>query len=280
MELSVRDISLGYGGHRVVERLSFETFSGEFLSLLGPSGCGKTTVLNALAGFIAPQEGEIFFDGRPVTALKPQERNIGMVFQNYALYPHMTAYDNIAFPLKVKGEPRASIAPRVRSIAALTRIEDILDRKPAEMSGGQQQRVAISRALVKQPDLLLMDEPLSNLDAGLQIEMREEILRIQSQSGVTTIFVTHDQEEALSLSHRVILLQNGRIQQIGAPAELYGAQKNFFTASFFGNPPVNVLEGVGMGGELALFGGELRVARPVAVGLEVNVAVLEGCCYV
>ena len=273
MKLSVRDLSLGYGGRRVVERLTFEASSGEFVSLLGPSGCGKTTVLNALAGFIAPQEGEIAFDGRPVAHLKPQERNIGMVFQNYALYPHMTAYDNIAFPLRARGEGRAARDSKIRDVAALTRIEDILDKKPAEMSGGQQQRVAISRALVKQPALLLMDEPLSNLDAGLRIEMREEILRIQSRIGITTIFVTHDQEEALSLSSRVILLCDGRVQQIGSPEALYRSPENFFTASFFGNPPVNVLDGVGMGGELALFDGALRVACPVGAGLAVKAVV-------
>ena len=154
------------------------------------------------------------------------------------------SYDNIAFPLRARGEGRAARDSKIRDVAALTRIEDVLDKKPAEMSGGQQQRVAISRALVKQPALLLMDEPLSNLDARLRIEMREEILRIQSRTGITTIFVTHDQEEALSLSSRVILLCDGRVQQIGSPETLYRSPENFFTASFFGNPPVNVLDGI------------------------------------
>lgn len=218
MKLSVRDLSLGYGGRRVVDRLSFEASSGEFVSLLGPSGCGKTTVLNALAGFIAPQGGEIAFDGRPVAHLKPQERNIGMVFQNYALYPHMTAYDNIAFPLRARGEGRAARDSKIRDVAALTRIEDVLDKKPAEMSGGQQQRVAIARALVARPTVVFADEPTGSLDS----HSGTEVLRVLRDSVVnfdqTVIMVTHD-PMAASYADRVVMLADGRIvEELTAPS--------------------------------------------------------------
>ncbi|MDD4837005.1 MAG: ABC transporter ATP-binding protein [Dethiosulfovibrio sp.] len=252
MGLDIRGLSISYGDHRVVEDLSFEAPSGTLLSLLGPSGCGKTTVLNGIAGFLPLMSGKILFDHREIQDLKIQSRNIGMVFQNYALYPHMTAFDNIAFPLKVMGLTKGEIRRKVEEMADMTQIGSILHRKPGQISGGQQQRVAISRALVKKPDLLLLDEPLSNLDAGLRIEMREEIRRIQRETGTTTLFVTHDQEEALSMSDRIVLLDRGTIQQQGTPQELYRRPANLFTARFFGNPPVNVLEGEGTGDGLRL----------------------------
>ncbi len=246
MGLDIRGLSISYGDHRVVEDLSFEAPSGTLLSLLGPSGCGKTTVLNGIAGFLPLLSGKILFDHREIQSLKTQSRNIGMVFQNYALYPHMTAFDNIAFPLRVMGLTKGDIRRKVEEMADMTQIGSILHRKPGQISGGQQQRVAISRALVKKPDLLLLDEPLSNLDAGLRVEMREEIRRIQRETGTTTLFVTHDQEEALSMSDRIVLLDRGTIQQQSTPQELYRRPANLFTARFFGNPPVNVLEGEGI----------------------------------
>lgn len=242
MDLTVSNLSVGYDGKTVVEDLSFRVPSGSLLSLLGPSGSGKTTVLNALAGFLKPASGDIRFGERMIQDLPPEKRNVGMVFQNYALYPHMTAFDNIAFPLKIQRRSRRDIERAVKEIAGLTRIGDLLDRKPSQLSGGQQQRVAISRALVKGPDLLLMDEPLSNLDAALRVQMRQEIRRIQQEAGITALFVTHDQEEALSLSDRIVLLDAGRLQQEGTPKELYMAPRNLFTARFFSNPPANVLE--------------------------------------
>lgn len=242
MDLTVSNLSVGYDGKTVVEDLSFRVPSGNLLSLLGPSGSGKTTVLNALAGFLKPASGDIRFGERMIQDLPPEKRNVGMVFQNYALYPHMTAFDNIAFPLKIQRRSRRDIERAVKEIAGLTRIGDLLDRKPSQLSGGQQQRVAISRALVKGPDLLLMDEPLSNLDAALRVQMRQEIRRIQQEAGITALFVTHDQEEALSLSDRIVLLDAGRLQQEGTPKELYMAPRNLFTARFFSNPPANVLE--------------------------------------
>lgn len=242
MDLTVSNLSVGYDGKTVVEDLSFRVPSGSLLSLLGPSGSGKTTVLNALAGFLKPASGDIRFGERMIQDLSPEKRNVGMVFQNYALYPHMTAFDNIAFPLKIQRRSRRDIERAVKEIAGLTRIGDLLDRKPSQLSGGQQQRVAISRALVKGPDLLLMDEPLSNLDAALRVQMRQEIRRIQQEAGITALFVTHDQEEALSLSDRIVLLDAGRLQQEGTPKELYMAPRNLFTARFFSNPPANVLE--------------------------------------
>lgn len=242
MDLTVSNLSVEYDGKTVVEDLSSRVPSGSLLSLLGPSGSGKTTVLNALAGFLKPASGDIRFGERMIQDLPPEKRNVGMVFQNYALYPHMTAFDNIAFPLKIQRRSRRDIERAVKEIAGLTRIGDLLDRKPSQLSGGQQQRVAISRALVKGPDLLLMDEPLSNLDAALRVQMRQEIRRIQQEAGITALFVTHDQEEALSLSDRIVLLDAGRLQQEGTPKELYMAPRNLFTARFFSNPPANVLE--------------------------------------
>ena len=242
MKLNVQNLTIQFGALKAVDDLSFTVESGELMCLLGPSGCGKSTILNAIAGFLQPKEGRIYFDETDITKLSVEKRSLGMVFQNYALYPHMTAYENIAFPLQIQGVARAEIRRRVEEIAELTRITDILKRKPGQISGGQQQRVAISRALVKKPQLLLMDEPLSNLDACLRMEMRTEIRRIQQDTGTTTIFVTHDQEEATSISDRIILLKNGVLQQMGSPYQLYVEPGNTFVASFLGTPPINFLE--------------------------------------
>jgi multiple sugar transport system ATP-binding protein len=243
MQIRLDHLTKKYGDTVAVNDLSMTIEDGKLVTLLGPSGCGKSTVLNMLSGIYPVTSGRIWFDDRDVTALPPEKRNIGLVFQNYALYPHMTALENICFPLEIKKIPKKQRIERARELAELIRISDLLDRKPAQMSGGQQQRVAIARALAKEPQVFLMDEPLSNLDAKLRVEMREEILRIQRASRVTTVFVTHDQEEALSISDSVIVLKNGVFQQQGTGRTLYDQPNNYFVADFLGTPPINKLFG-------------------------------------
>lgn len=233
-----------FGPVTALDRLTLTLGKGKLIGLLGPSGCGKSTTLFLLAGLYQPTEGRIFFGDRDMTRVPPERRHVGLVFQNYALYPHMTVFENIAFPLRMKRLPLREIRDRVQRMAELVRIEGLLERKPAQLSGGQQQRVAIARALVKEPELLLLDEPLSNLDARLRLEMREEIRRIQRDVGVTTVFVTHDQEEALSLADEVVILEGGKLQQVGTPEDVYRRPANRFVAYFLGNPPMNFLEGI------------------------------------
>ena len=232
-----------FGKVKAVDNLNLDIKDSEFVALLGPSGCGKTTTLLMIAGIYKPTKGYIYFDEQIVNDLPPQERNIGMVFQNYALYPHMKVYDNIAFPLKIKKVPKKEIDKRVREVARFLRIEDLLNRKPSQLSGGQQQRVALARALVKQPQLFLMDEPLSNLDAKLRVIMRAELKRLQKELKITTIYVTHDQVEAMTMADRIAVLNMGKLQQYGDPGELYNKPANLFVAGFIGTPPMNFLEG-------------------------------------
>lgn len=243
MKITIENLTKKFGDTTAVDDLTVTLDSGKLTALLGPSGCGKTTILNMLSGILPVTSGKIYFDGRDVTALSPDKRNIGLVFQNYALYPHMTVLDNICFPLEIKKMPKKQRIERAKELAELVRISEYLSRKPGELSGGQQQRVAIARALAKEPELLLLDEPLSNLDAKLRVEMREEIRRIQRASNVTTVFVTHDQEEASSISDDVILLKKGVLQQKGTARELYDEPVNFFAADFLGAPPINKLYG-------------------------------------
>ena len=213
-----------------------------FVALLGPSGCGKTTTLNCIAGLLEPTSGKIFFGDKDVTQLQPKDRNIGMVFQSYALYPHLKVIDNIAFPLKQKGMKKAERYEKARKIAEMLQIEYLLDRKPTQLSGGQQQRVSMARALVKEPDVLLLDEPMSNLDARLKSEIRDEIRRVQQETGITSIIVTHDQEEAMAIADKIAILDNGRIQQYDTPEHLYHYPANLFVAKFMGNPPMNFID--------------------------------------
>lgn len=213
-----------------------------FVALLGPSGCGKTTTLNCIAGLLEPTSGKIFFGDKDVTQLQPKDRNIGMVFQSYALYPYLKVIDNIAFPLKQKGMKKAERYEKARKIAEMLQIEYLLDRKPTQLSGGQQQRVSMARALVKEPDVLLLDEPMSNLDARLKIEIRDEIRRVQQETGITSIIVTHDQEEAMAIADKIAILDNGRIQQYDTPEHLYHYPANLFVAKFMGNPPMNFID--------------------------------------
>ena len=266
----------GQGETTAVSDLTFQVPDGELVGLLGPSGCGKTTTLNMICGLERPTSGQIFFGEEEVTALPPEVRGVGMVFQNYALYPHLTVGRNIRFPLEnLKGAARLSreeMDRRVEQAAALVQIQDLLDRRPRELSGGQQQRVAIARALVKTPRVLLLDEPLSNLDARLRLQTREEICRIQRRTGITTIFVTHDQEEAMSISHRIVVMREGVLMQQGAPQQVYDDPNCLFVAKFLGTPPINVLEGEVRGGRLLLAGQPVLDApgagdRPVWVGI-------------
>ncbi len=228
---------------RAVDTVDIVIPSGKLIGLLGPSGCGKSTTLYMIAGLLSPTEGQIFFGDQDVTKLSPEKRGIGLVFQNYALYPHMTVKNNILFPLQNMKVPKAEALERTQKVADLVDIGSLLNRKPRQLSGGQQQRVAIARALVKQPDVLLLDEPLSNLDARLRLQTREEIKRIQRETGITTVFVTHDQEEAMSISDEIVVMKLGVVQQKGKPQEVYNNPVNKFVAKFLGTPPINMFEG-------------------------------------
>ena len=230
-----------------VNDFDFTLPDGKLVGLLGPSGCGKSTTLNLLCGLLKPTSGKIFFGDEDVTQLPAEHRGVGMVFQNYALYPHLTVRQNIRFPLEnLRGKDKLSkpeMEQRVRDAAALVQLEELLDRKPSELSGGQQQRVASARALVKTPRVLLLDEPLSNLDARLRLQTREEIRRIQRKTQVTTIFVTHDQEEAMSISDEIVVMKEGVVQQTGRPQAVYDDPANLFVAKFLGTPPINLFDG-------------------------------------
>lgn len=230
-----------------VNDFDFTIPDGKFIGLLGPSGCGKSTALNLICGLEKPTEGRIFFGDTDVTDVAVEERGVGLVFQNYALYPHLTVYENIKFPLgNLRGADKLTkeeMDKRVREAAKLVQIDELLERRPNEMSGGQQQRVAIARALVKNPKVLLLDEPLSNLDARLRLQTREELKRIQLKTGITTVFVTHDQEEAMSISDVIVVMKDGILQQMGEPQEIYDEPANLFVASFLGTPQINVFNG-------------------------------------
>lgn len=255
MEVRLQNLTKTFPGHDrkkkeevvAVNDFTFEIPDGKLIGLLGPSGCGKSTTLNLISGLLKPTSGKIFFGEDDVTNLEPENRGIGLVFQNYALYPHLTVLQNIIFPLQnFKGKDKLSkeeMRQKALETARLVQIEDLMDRKPGELSGGQQQRVAIARALVKRPRVLLLDEPLSNLDARLRLQTREEIRRIQRETGITTVFVTHDQEEAMSISDRIVVMKAGVVQQVGRPQEVYDNPVNLFVAKFLGTPPVNVFVG-------------------------------------
>ncbi|WP_323847843.1 MAG: ABC transporter ATP-binding protein [Phytoplasma sp.] len=235
-----------------VEKINLEIATGELVSLLGPSGCGKSTILYMIAGLSRVSEGNIFFDGKNVTELSPEKRGIGLVFQNYSLYPHMTTLQNIIFPLQNLKFSDEQIREEVKKIAALASIDDYLDKKPSELSGGQQQRVSLARALIKNPKILLLDEPLSNLDTRLRFKMREEIRRIQKKTKITAIFVTHDQEEAMSISDKIYVMNKGLIQQKDIPKKIYENPVNLFVASFLGIPHISIFNGCILDGKLMI----------------------------
>ncbi|MBQ2307432.1 MAG: ABC transporter ATP-binding protein [Clostridia bacterium] len=261
-----------------VDDFNLEIPDGKLVGLLGPSGCGKSTTLYMISGLQKPTLGKVFFGDSDVTSLEPENRGVGLVFQNYALYPHLTVKQNILFPLQnFKGEQKLTkeeMLDRAQTAANLVQIGELMDRKPSELSGGQQQRVAIARALVKMPRVLLLDEPLSNLDARLRLQTREEIRRIQRETGITTVFVTHDQEEAMSISDIIVVMKDGVKQQVGAPQEVYDDPANLFVAQFLGTPPINVFDGRLDGGKLFVNGDAVMEVpslagetREVAVGI-------------
>ena len=259
-----------------VNDFSFEIPDGKLIGLLGPSGCGKSTTLNLLSGLQKPTSGRIFFGEDDVTELPAEHRGVGLVFQNYALYPHLTVRQNILFPLQnLKGKDKLSKAvmlEKATEAAKLVQIEGLMDRKPSELSGGQQQRVAIARALVKMPRILLLDEPLSNLDARLRLQTREDIRRIQKETGITTVFVTHDQEEAMSISDMIVVMRQGVVQQIGKPQAVYDDPVNLFVAKFLGTPPINVFDGKVMNNRLFI-GEEPVLEMPEVPDQEVTVGI-------
>lgn len=240
--VSFRGIRKSYSGKEVLHNLTLDILDGEFVTLLGPSGCGKTTLLRLLGGFEAPDSGEILMNRNPLNALPPHLRPVNTVFQSYALFPHMSVFDNVAYGLRMEGCSKATITPRVEQALAMVRLREFADRKPHQLSGGQQQRVAIARAVVKKPKVLLLDEPLSALDYKLRKEMQNELKRLQRELGITFLFVTHDQEEALSMSDRVVVMREGRVEQIGTPREVYETPASLFVAGFVGE--TNLFSGV------------------------------------
>ncbi len=241
--LVVEDLCKSYGDVQVLKSISLDMAPGDFLVLVGPSGCGKSTLLNCIAGLEEVSSGRVSIGGRDVTRVPPKDRNIAMVFQSYALYPSMTVAENIAFGMKVRKVPRKRAAARTLEVARVLQIEDLLERKPGQLSGGQRQRVAMGRALVRDPDLFLFDEPLSNLDAKLRVEMRGEIRALHQRLGASIVYVTHDQVEAMTLGTRIVVLKDGVVQQHGTPDEIYNRPANLFVADFMGSPPMNLVEG-------------------------------------
>ncbi len=243
MDVTYQAVSKSFGVHEALQPLDLHVEDGTFLALLGPSGCGKTTALRLLAGLETPTSGRIRIGPRDVTYAPPRARDVAMVFQSYALYPHLSVFDNIAYPLRVRKVEKAEKERQVREVAALLGLEELLDRRPRELSGGQRQRVALARAIIRRPQAFLMDEPLSNLDAQLRLQMRAEIKRLQRELGATTLYVTHDQVEAMTMADTVAVMSKGRLQQLASPAELYARPANLFVAGFCGSPPMNILEG-------------------------------------
>ena len=239
--VSLRGVRKSYDGVEVVHGVDCEIGDGEFIVVLGPSGCGKSTLLRMIAGLETITQGEVAIGGRVVNALEPKDRDIAMVFQNYALYPHMTVYDNMAFGLKMRKFPKPEIEKRVREAAEILGIQELLKRKPRQLSGGQRQRVAVGRAIVRHPQVFLFDEPLSNLDAKLRVQMRAELQGLHRRLGTTSLYVTHDQVEAMTLAHRMIVMNAGRAEQIGKPLEVYARPATTFVASFIGSPPMNLI---------------------------------------
>src|SRR5215203_1571613 len=269
--IELHSVAKRWGDVTAVEPTDLAIRDGEFVAILGPSGCGKSTTLFMLAGIYTPSEGRILFDDALVNEVEARDRNVGIVFQSYALYPHMTVRENISFPLRFKPVTSEEARRRAEEAANLVQVRELLDRKPAQLSGGQQQRVALARALVKEPGLLLLDEPLSNLDASLRLVMRSEIRNLQRKLGVTTILVTHDQIEATTMADRVICMSKGKIEQIGTADDLYQRPDSLFVAGFIGSPPINLLQGQASDGQTRVGEGSLplsgRASGPVVVGI-------------
>jgi multiple sugar transport system ATP-binding protein len=279
--VTLQNVSKSFGGDRgpwAVQDFSLDIADGELVVFVGPSGCGKSTTLRMLAGLDDVTSGKIMIGGRDVTALPPKDRNIAMVFQNYALYPQKAVYDNMAFGLRVRGEPKDEIDRRVRSAASSLGLDPLFERKPRQLSGGQMQRVALGRALVRDPDVFLLDEPLSNLDAKLRVKTREEIATLHARLGATMIFVTHDQVEAMTLGDRIVIIRDGWIQQAGRPLDLYDRPMNVFVAAVIGSPEMNLVEGdlLRDGDGLKVRSGELQLGLPDGEFVETEKSVTVG----
>ena len=277
-EISLRQVRKSFGDSQVIHGVDCEIADGELLVIVGPSGCGKSTLLRMIAGLEEITSGEIAIDGRVVNDLEPAERDIAMVFQNYALYPHMSVYDNMAYGLKIRRMPRAEIEARVKKAAQILELGEFLGRRPRQLSGGQRQRVAMGRAIVREPRAFLFDEPLSNLDAKLRVQMRLEIKKLQQNLGITSVYVTHDQVEAMTLGHRLLVMSEGVVEQLGAPIDVYQRPATLFVAGFIGSPPMNFLDARidGDGTRVVLDGGNslplagdlsAHTGRPVTLGM-------------
>jgi ABC-type sugar transport system ATPase subunit len=275
-EVRFADITRMHGEFAALKGVSFEIQPGEFFALLGPSGSGKSTTLRILAGLDAPTAGRVFIDGKDVTSTDARDRDIAMVFQSYALYPHMTVAQNIAFPLEMANLPKAEIMAGVREAARKVKIDHLLDRKPGQLSGGQQQRCALARAIVRKARLFLLDEPLSNLDAKLRLETRAEIKKLQRSLGVTAVYVTHDQEEAMTLADRMAVFMAGEIQQVGTPAEVFARPNSIDIAGFIGNPPMNLVPARYIDGDVVIAGHRLKTIMQAAGERDVVVGIRPG----
>jgi len=273
--ISMRSVSKYFDGGETVAnyKLDLEVEDGEFVVFLGPSGCGKTTALRMIAGLETPSEGEIHFDDERVDGTAPADRNVAMVFQNYALYPHMTVRENIEYPLKIQGVPPEERDERIAEVVDLLHIEEQLGSDPGEISGGQRQRTSLARAIIREPSVFLLDEPLSNLDAKLRLEMRSELKRIQKELGITTVYVTHNQEEAMSMGDRIVVMNHGTIRQVAEPEELYRRPRTMWVAEFIGSPPMNLFEGTFRNGSVALAGGNTLPAPAEPSSNEVSLGV-------
>ncbi|WP_348526026.1 sn-glycerol-3-phosphate ABC transporter ATP-binding protein UgpC, partial [Mesorhizobium sp.] len=272
--ITIRGVKKNYAKTQVVHGVDLDFASGEFVVILGPSGCGKSTLLRMIAGLEEISDGTIAIDGTVVNKLEPRERGCAMVFQNYALYPHMSVAQNIGYSLKVAGVPSAERTQRIQAVARVLELEHLLDRKPMALSGGQRQRVAMGRAMIREPKVFLFDEPLSNLDAKLRVQMRSEIRKLHRRLNATSVFVTHDQVEAMTLADRLVVMNGGRVEQVGTPAEVYGRPASRFVATFVGAPAMNMLEGTVTLDGISLLGGsrKLSVSRTgLAVGSKVAV---------
>ena len=270
--IELKGISKSYDGEKVIDSMNLYIRDGEFITFLGPSGCGKTTTLRIIGGFETADEGQLYFDGVEISDVPAYKRHINTVFQKYALFPHLNVYENIAFPLRLKKKSEEEIKTRVTEMLKMVALSGFENKSVSTLSGGQQQRVAIARALVKMPRVLLLDEPLSNLDARLRLQTREEIRRIQKETGITTVFVTHDQEEAMSISDIIVVMKLGIVQQTGKPQAVYDDPTNLFVAKFLGTPPINVFDGEIKGGKL-LIGGAAVLDTPGVADQEVSVGI-------
>ena len=262
MEIILEDFTKRFGDVTVIEKMNLKIREGEMLALLGPSGCGKSTTLFTICGIHRVDGGRVLFGEKDVSRIPAQQRNVGVVFQSYALYPHMSVFENIAFPLTVRKENKNTIRDKVAEIAELVHIGELLERRPEQLSGGQQQRVALARALVRKPGILLLDEPLANLDAKLRLEMRSEIRRIQLETGISAVLVTHDQVEAMSMSDRIAIMREGEILQVASPTEMYQQPVNDFVAGFLGNPPIAFLNALVQDGKIDVLNGKIQFDFP------------------